>query len=465
MVTIIGTNDIHGGFEAKGSSGGFAWFSGYVTAVKNHIQKKYGKNGTVLLLDAGDAAQGTLISNYSEGIMAAELMHALNYTAGVPGNHAYDFGPKNWTIDQCQYKPTPCDPLETLKAFVSAAHFPVLGFNVEEKTNFGTKPLDFLLPYTLVDFMDRKIAIFGLDNAKTSSTTIAENVSNLQFSIDNNKLKQAVEDLYSSGKADLFILVMHEGDSSDKSNGMGYFLEKLPRRSSGEPLFDAAIAGHTHRLNDNISNDIPYIQSGANGEMFGIVQLLVEKNPVTNRIRVKRDQTRKQAGIKINSKPTEFLGEIVKIDDAVNKILNNARNSVDEIAKQKLTELKGPFTTEGGRISDSLLGNLYSDLMRSSAKTDIAMINSGDLRASLPMGTLLFEDFFNAVPKNLRRVTLNPLPLEAFKDIPILGPTPDLRSKLIEQFHKHSSLNPADFSQGRYINCAESKFSELPDCK
>ena len=59
-----------------------------------YINKKERREnpGRVLLLDAGDIAQGTIHSNLSFGLPMVELMNHLKYDATVLGNHEFDWG-------------------------------------------------------------------------------------------------------------------------------------------------------------------------------------------------------------------------------------------------------------------------------------------------------------------------------------------------------------------------------------
>src|SRR2546423_120619 len=71
-LTIVGINDTHGAllqtappkWIASGTSdgiGGADWFAGYLNAIRGEA------GGAVIVLDAGDAFQGTLISNHFGG--------------------------------------------------------------------------------------------------------------------------------------------------------------------------------------------------------------------------------------------------------------------------------------------------------------------------------------------------------------------------------------------------------------
>lgn len=411
-ILVIGTNDIHGSFDR------FAAFGGYVDAARAHLTHAYGGDrSTLLLLDAGDATQGTLLSNYSEGQLAIKAMSALGYSAAIAGNHGFDFGPAGWKTDQCPSltssaspsPPPPCDPLDALHRSVTAASFPFLGANVKRRAD--GKPLDFLPPSTIVTHQGRGIAIIGLENHFTDRTTIPENVAALTFSDGKDDLKNEVEALYTSGKADVFVLVMHEGDSDTAS--MKAFLESLPKRSNGAPLVDVAVAGHSHAINDAVAAGIPYIQSGANGELFGTIEIIAKKDPATGRLTIDPRRTRKKAAIKVADRPSSFLREPITVRQDIASLVRAAADEIEPIAEEKLATITSDLSRTGGRTADSEIGNVIADAMRRRTGADVALINGGDIRDDIPAasGEVLYEDLFKVIPKNLELVTVNELPM------------------------------------------------------
>src|SRR5262249_18436663 len=102
QITILATNDIHGGVEPSGKgkkgkkSGGLALWAGVADAIRKGIQKQYKEQAGVVTVDAGDQFQGTLISNKNEGQLVFSAMDEVGYDAVIPGNHDYDFGPVGW---------------------------------------------------------------------------------------------------------------------------------------------------------------------------------------------------------------------------------------------------------------------------------------------------------------------------------------------------------------------------------
>ena len=90
ILSIVGTNDLHGGVLQRGDRGGLALLGGYV----NNLRAARARDGgAVLLVDAGDMFQGTLESNLNEGASVIAAYNALGYAAAAVGNHDFDFGP------------------------------------------------------------------------------------------------------------------------------------------------------------------------------------------------------------------------------------------------------------------------------------------------------------------------------------------------------------------------------------
>ena len=83
VISIVGTNDVHGELLANADRGGLVGVSGFVAALR---QKRAADAGAVLLIDAGDMWQGTLESNIGEGADVVEAYNIMGYTAAAIGN-------------------------------------------------------------------------------------------------------------------------------------------------------------------------------------------------------------------------------------------------------------------------------------------------------------------------------------------------------------------------------------------
>jgi len=163
-ITIIFTNDIHGGvdrMEARFMNpefppliGGGAAAVHYINAVREDAQKK---NTPVLVMDAGDFFSGRPIGTRTEGKAVIDYMNMAGYEAMVVGNHDFDLG------------------LDVLKARAEQAHFPFLGANIIQDST-GQVP-EYLEPYVMVDAAGVKIAILGLATTVTPDLSFPDHVA------------------------------------------------------------------------------------------------------------------------------------------------------------------------------------------------------------------------------------------------------------------------------------------------
>jgi 5'-nucleotidase len=123
-LSIVGTNDLHGGILQREDRGGLALLGGYVANLRAARARD---GGAVLLVDGGDMFQGTLESNLTEGQIVIAAYNTLGYSAAAIGNHEFDFGPAG---PASQPKGLDDDPRGALKARAAQASFPFLAANL-----------------------------------------------------------------------------------------------------------------------------------------------------------------------------------------------------------------------------------------------------------------------------------------------------------------------------------------------
>src|SRR5262245_25219802 len=230
QVTILATNDIHGGSEP------------------NRL-----KDGTV------------------EGAMSQA-----GYDVAITGNHDYDFGPVGWLEDEVTPTTADQDPRGALKAALSSAQFPLISSNTFLRSSLrdalgnqvqveqqGCDPIveagqtppaidwtkaaspDFLKPYLVKEVGGVRVAVIGIDNMFTPTTTTPANVSDLCFEREADAYLRVRAQL--DGQADVFVLLIHDGNT-DRTKELSTLVETL--MSSSRPthgaVVDAVISGHTH---------------------------------------------------------------------------------------------------------------------------------------------------------------------------------------------------------------------------
>jgi len=169
-LSIIGTNDLHGGVLPRDGRGGLALLGGYL---RNLRAARARDGGAVLLIDAGDMFQGTLESNLNEGAAVVAAYNALGYAAAAVGNHEFDFGPVGPVATP---RTEADDPRGALKARASEARFPFLAANLLETATGRPVGWPNVRPTAIVQTAGVTVGIIGVMTREALTATTAANV-------------------------------------------------------------------------------------------------------------------------------------------------------------------------------------------------------------------------------------------------------------------------------------------------
>ncbi len=430
-LTIVGTNDWHGWVMSqperfpKGEvrAGGAATFASYLKVLRED------NPGGVVLLDAGDLFQGTLMSNVTEGQVVVDAFNILGFDAAAIGNHEFDYGPVGPVSAATQ---PGMDPFGALKARLASSRFPLLSSNIYVA---ATHQRPSWLPGDGTLMLERKglkIGIIGLTTPQTPQVTLPVNVATLDFT------PLATEALASAGRlreqgADLVVGVVHAGgkcgdctqphDTSSCDTDTGEIFEML--RTMPEGTLDAVVAGHTHAQISHFVNGTPVMESYALGRYFGVMELYVD--PETRK--VLKDKTGIHSAIEICEafdettrscdarklrdtpeavKPVQanFRGRPISPDATVLAAMRPSEVRVSELQNQDLG-LTVPETLGRNYESESALGSFFADSMRSLARADVALLNPGGLRSDLKRGSLKYGTVYEVLPFDNAVATVN----------------------------------------------------------
>jgi 5'-nucleotidase len=451
LLSIVATNDIHGtidpkvSLDGKTTTGGLAFWAGAVKSIRDGVAKRYGNKGGVLVLDGGDQFQGSLLSNFSEGALMFSLLGDVGYDAMVPGNHDYDFGPEGWLVDQVPAGQTG-DPRGVIKKLAGSALFPLLSSNAYVKSSLKTlegKPAtvdskgctsadvidwskaerpEFLKSYVIKPVAGVRVAIIGLDNPATPTITTPANVSDLCFRSSAEEyldVRKALE-----GQADVFVLVIHDGDINNEKNLTNLVTQLQAARPDA---VDAVIGGHTHAINNIDVNGVHAIQSGAYGEKFGRIDLVID----TATKKVIRDKTRVAAGAVLyqnacDTKIDSFCDQtlmahisyecepIVESAPALDKIVAGKKD-IAPLVGRDLGFADAPITKSA--TNESALVNLMTDAYRHATGVELALINTGGVRQDIKAGPFTYEAWYAISPFNNRAVILGPMKVDTLVKI------------------------------------------------
>lgn len=358
-VRVLETTDFHGAILSGARERRTQRALGGSAVLASHLQRLHDENpqGTVLI-DGGDLFQGTMISNLQFGRPVVEQMNALGYAVAAIGNHEFD-----WNAD-------------TLARRVRAMRFTALGANmIERKT--GRMP-KWVRADTVLARRGVRVGILGLCYRNTPTVTLAQNVAALRFDDDSATAARLVPRLRKAGKAQVVIGVGHipaETDSSRHARG-----GDLPRLAH-VPGVDVWFGGHSHNLLLDEVGGIPIIIAGSHGQTIGVCDLVVD--PV------------RSAVIERSARLVSTYADEVTPDSLMLARVERWNRSVAPIAATPIGRNVRALQRGG---AESGVGDFVADAMRERVQADIALQNSGGLRADLPEGVVTRGAVYEVMP-------------------------------------------------------------------
>lgn len=458
IISIMGTNDVHGELLPQPGRGGLTTFSGYVNALRT---ARAGDGGGMLLIDAGDMWQGTLESNTTEGTVMVEAFNALGYTAAAVGNHEFDFGPAGSLSTPASDAD---DARGALKQRATEAKFPLLAANLIDIETDQPVDWDNVQPSVMVDVAGIKVGIIGIMASDALLATISANVEGLRVAPLADSIEREARLLRDSG-ASLVIVTAHAGsrcnefdDPMDLSSCRlsGEILQVARELPAG--LVDHIIAGHTHGGIAHVVNGIAVTESFSNTRAFGRVDFTIDRRtqavqsrhvyppqPICRFVDTENGQCASPDEESASYVAASYENQAIVPTKAVVAIAERASLRVGEIKAEELGPLLPDAITLDGQ-PESALGNLMVDALLEMHDADVSFQNvSGGIRAILPAGKLTFGSVYQMFPFDNRVVILE-------------LPGADLR-RIIEQ-QVHNVGRRAGFSGMRvFVDCDDNNMS------
>ncbi|MEK7486927.1 MAG: 5'-nucleotidase C-terminal domain-containing protein [Planctomycetota bacterium] len=368
QICILYFNDLHGHLQPykknpkdQAMRGGIAKFKKQVDQVRQDNQKQ---NITTFLFYAGDLLQGTVMSTVFQGEPDIQILNMMNVDAGCPGNHELDFG------------------FETmLKICREDNLFPIVCTNLYEETTIsGTGNYLYHRPlpsFVVLEKEKIRLAVIGAITPDAKWTTHPKNVQNLIFT--NPVLEVAGIAEHMNDKVDMVVVVSHCG-------------KELDRDIAKQPGVDLVIGGHDHVLLDPPEKIglVPVCQAGDYGDYLGRIDFRLEKGqPVFLQNRF--------------YPITEELPEDEIVAGIVARYAGKLSSKLGQVIGKTLVPLDGERAHI--RWDETNLGNLIADSMRVITKAEIALINSGGIRASIQEGPITIDQVYQVLPFSNTLVT------------------------------------------------------------
>jgi 5'-nucleotidase/UDP-sugar diphosphatase len=370
-LTILHTNDFHARFEpiSKYDSGCgeednaegkcFGGSARLVTAVA----EARARTNNSILVDGGDQLQGTLFYTYYKGKLAAEMMNKLGYDAMTVGNHEFDDGP------------------EVLRGFMDAVDFPVLMSNADvsgEELLAGK-----LAKSTVIERGGEKLGLIGLTPQDTDE--LASPGPNIVFTDPANAVQGEVDKLTEMG-VNKIIVLSHSGYKVDQAV------------AAGTTGVDVIVGGHSNTLLSNTNERA----EGAYPTMVG--ETAIVQAYAYGKFLGELNVTFNDAG-----EITEAKGEPIIVDGGVAEDAATKARIMEAAAP--LEEIRNKVVANAGaaiegdravcRVQECAMGNLVADAMLARVKDqgiEVAIANSGGLRASIDAGDVTMGEVLTVLP-------------------------------------------------------------------
>lgn len=358
-LTIFHTNDTHSHHE-PGADG-----NGGITREATLLKRLRVQVANSLLVDAGDRFTGTLYHKYYLGQDNVRIMNALGYQVMTLGNHEFDNG------------------LDILARFLDGLKFPVVAANIDASQSPALK--DKWKPYAVLEVGGEKIGFIGLTTAETPDITINyPGKENVVFSDQYAEIVNATVKKLNAQGVNKIILLTHLGVGVDT---------ELAKQISGVGLI---VGGHSHTLltspikETNADGDPIYIvQAGSYTQYLGMISL---------------EYDGKGHVVSANGAPIQISNDTPE-DPDVKALLAELAAPIAKVASTPVKTPNGDDAQVAVTLNqrecfnrECLLGDVIADAMRMASKAQIAMMNTGGIRASIEKGTVTVGEVITVLP-------------------------------------------------------------------
>ena len=375
---IISTNDFHGALEPRPDAAGTrTGGASALTSAIRRAQAECAPGCETLIVDGGDMFQGTPMSNLSYGRRVVELYNLLDYGAAALGNHEFDWG------------------ADTLRARMRDARYRIMGANVRYTDG---RDVEWIPNDTLIVRGDFRIGVIGIATQSTPSTTRAINVAGLRFDPPAPVVDAHARALRARG-ANVIIVVGHVGGTCAANASTGCTGEIFTFAQQLTEPVDAIFSGHSHSALDTEVAGMPIVQARSSARAIAVTDLIPGVAP----------GQRGSPRAEVRPVFSDSLPRVAAIDSMVDVW----RAAIAGRISAPVARFAASMTRGGPQHA---LGNYIADAQRWAAKTDVAVMNNGGIRADLLVGQATYGSLFEIQPfaNVLYRTSLTGAALRAY---------------------------------------------------
>lgn len=356
---MLFTNDFHSQIEPMdGGGGGVLRLKALVDSVRT-------AEPHVLLADAGDLVQGTYYFSLLNGVVEMKMLDMLKYDIRTIGNHEFD------------------KKMSGLGDMLAMSKVPVVASNYDFS---NTALAQYVVPSKILEAGNLKVGFIGL-NVRLLNLVNKTACEGVVWQDAINVADHYAEELRTQG-ADIVIAISHLGYGS--GSDADYYDRGLAAKTRH---IDMIIGGHSHTtlrkadyITDLDGDKVPVVQTGSKGLNLGYAKIRLDNNG---------KPSFEYRLIPVNS----------RLDNRVDPTFAGIIEDYAAEAEEKMNVKLGyaPYNINRG-TPESPLGNLSADGLIWAAKkfhnvdADVAVYNSGGVRANISRGDVTLGDVYAVFP-------------------------------------------------------------------
>lgn len=371
-LTILFTSDVHCGVDQGFGYAGLAAMRDQLAETMN-----------VLLVDDGDAVQGEPVGTMTHGEAIIDLMNAVGYDVAIPGNHEFDYG------------------MDTFLSLTEQANFPYISCNL-------TKEGERLFPsYIIKEVEGLKIGFIGVTTPETLTQSTPkyfqdENGSYIYSFMEDSTgeklyaaVQSAVDDARAEG-ADYVIAIAHLGNEAASSP---FNYADVLSNTTG---IDAMVDGHSHDTDQLVmknknGENVIRAACGTKLEGVGYITISAKDGSLSYGLYTWHNDVSAPALLGIENDVSKAVaGATEELNARLSQVV--ARTAVDLTISDPIAKSESGAPIRIIRSAETNLGDLCADAYLDQTGADIAVVNGGGIRVSIPAGDITLNDILKVHP-------------------------------------------------------------------
>jgi 5'-nucleotidase len=353
VVQLDQFSDFHGAIETTSTNAGAANLAAAFANDRKAVA------ATFTLSSGDNFGASPVISSEFEEIPTVEALNAMKLDVSTFGNHEHD------------------RDINHITKMINLSDFSWVASNYSTLApmNTGAKKVQ---SYVILERGGIKIGVVGANTAETPDVVYPGNMAGMSISPDPKYLNKAIAEAKAAG-AEIVVALVHQGFAENKGGAAtGELIATYPQLKGASVVF----GGHSHLQYSTISSNnrwssaITVGQVPNSGVGYNQVSVCLSSSKVVGSI------------LKYVT-----AADISKVtpDTAAAAVVKKYKDQVSAKLDVKIGKVSGIFPRGGTpaveRSSETEMGDYMADLVRASAKTQLAIINGGGIRDTFPAKT------------------------------------------------------------------------------